>query len=163
MDWKDYTYLRTWEPNLGVMIKGAFVEVSLHKNGKKISQIAMIDSGAYITMINAEVSDLLGVDKTKCEKFIVGGITKDRVEGWLCKIELKLDKFNDSIEIPVVFVPDLQTNMLLGQIGFFEKFKIKFECSQNIFSLSSVDETNQYMEGLGEDSGSGFGTILKIN
>ena len=64
---------------------------------------------------------------------IVGG-----TKGFVEKLSFKLKDFKGEFESDVIFVPDLPVAVLLGQTGFFENFKVKFEKANNIFELNKL-------------------------
>jgi hypothetical protein len=136
--WIQYGYSFPLGNFEGFTVKEPFIDVVLSHNGRYFPQLSMIDSGAYITMVSDDMRGIFGIDASACKKVNVGGIVGERVEGFLHNMTMSVDKFDESIKVPVVFVPGLKTNMLLGQIGFFEKFKIRFENSANSFYLSKV-------------------------
>lgn len=158
MSWKDYPYT-SYVGNEYALIKEPRINVVLSKNGKTMNQLAIIDSGAHTTMISEEVADFFGIDLSKCTKRVIGGIVGEDVECFECDFTLKVDGFKEAITIPVIFVPGIRTNMLLGQRGFFDHFRIMFYKAKNSFSLISINEENEHMEGSGDEYG--FATSLR--
>ena len=114
------------------------IEVEVSKGDKSFVQVAVIDSGADITVMSAEVAEAIGIDTATCEKKFISGIGGVPQEGFLCDIELKVEKISGFVTIPVLFVPGLQFNYLLGQYGFFEHFRVRFDKDRNIFALMKV-------------------------
>jgi len=143
MSWKTYPYSRVWEDDgLGNV---PVVNVELFNKNKSINQLALIDSGANVSLINSEIALFLGIDLSHCQKKSISGIVGGSMEGYLCNILLKVDQFDEKIEIPVLFVENLNFTMLLGQNGFFDHFKVGFNRKDQRFSLMSIDEEIQNM------------------
>ncbi|MHB8860440.1 MAG: retropepsin-like aspartic protease [Minisyncoccota bacterium] len=133
MAWVEYPYTSLWNQN-GIL-KKPMIEVEVSKDGQSFTQVAIIDSGADITVMSAEVAEAIGIDTEICEKKFVSGIGGELQEGFSCDIDLKVDGFQKAVTIPVLFVPGLQFNYLLGQYGFFEQFHVRFYKDQDTFSL----------------------------
>ena len=141
MAWVEYPYTSIWNQN-GIL-KKPMLEVEVSYNDKSFTQVAIIDSGADITVMSAEVAEAIGIDRTVCEKKFVSGIGGSPQEGFLCDIDLKVEKISGSVTLPVLFVPGLQFNYLLGQYGFFEQFRVKFEKDRDIFALMKVPKNRK--------------------
>lgn len=144
MDWKQFDYSLRWRD--GGISREPVINVVLSKNGKNMSQRAMIDSGAEGIIVSEEVAEFLGIDKNKCESITVTGIVGDSVPGFMADVNLKVDGFDDSFESQVIFVTGLKFGMLLGQTGFFDKFRVKFDLPNNTFSLISIEEEKESKE-----------------
>ena len=72
--------------------------------------------------------------KISCVTGISGQIEGYRLE----KIKIKVEGMNESVEIPVCFVNSPTVSLLLGQEGFFDKYRIKFEKDHDIFEVIPV-------------------------
>jgi hypothetical protein len=146
MDWKTYPYTQFWNET-HIIEKLPLINVELSKNGKKMPQLAMLDSGASMNMMSEEQAEFFDIDKSKCKKILVQGIVGGQVECYSSQISMKVDGFDQTFEVPILFVPGLKTTMLLGQIGFFSNFKVKFDHKLGEFYLISIDEEIAHMEG----------------
>lgn len=136
--WTKYSYAFPLGSFEGFTVKEPFVEVVLSHDRRYFPQLSMIDSGASISMASDEIRGIFGIDASACRKINVSGIVGGHVEGLLHTMTMSIDKFDESVKMPIIFVPGLKTNMLLGQIGFFENFNIRFENINNSFYLSKV-------------------------
>ena len=101
---------------------------------------ALLDSGADITAIYQEMAEVLGLDlsgpREKC--YGVAG----SVESVLSRIKLSLGKDHERYTFTVpVKVLQVQTSQphLLGQVGFFDEFKITFDKNASKITLIKVD------------------------
>ena len=113
------------------------VELFGPKNSIKISG-ALIDSGADYSLFNIQYAKAIGIDLAKCKTkpFIgIGGL--EQITVFMTNLDLKIEHL-EKINIPVGFIDSLSVNVLLGQIGFFDKNKIKFERDHFTFEVIPV-------------------------
>lgn len=99
---------------------------------------ALIDSGADNALFNEEVADLLGIDLSKATPVKLTGISGQLDGRRLEDIKIKVKNFNEAVEIPVCFIKSATVGVLLGQEGFFDKYRIKFEKDHNSFEVNVV-------------------------
>lgn len=134
MKWLEYKYLAQFGPN--GMVYRPMIEVEIKNKGSSYKCLAMVDSGCDRTIVNDEVADMLGIDRSKVSKVKISGITGEGVESFIYKIKIKPDKTDKFFDANVVFVPGLHMAMLLGQDNFFQKFKVRFENKKKKFYIS---------------------------
>ena len=60
MTWDEYPYTGFWIKD--GMIKRPLVEVEISHGKRTIKQLAVIDSGAEMTMISGDIATFLGID-----------------------------------------------------------------------------------------------------
>lgn len=112
------------------------IPVILHYKKFSIGYEALIDSGADISIFHAEIAELLGivVKKGKMETF--GGITGDGAKAYFHNLTLETGgiKFEN---IPIGFSYGIspQGYGILGQAGFFDKFRIIFDLKKEQIEL----------------------------
>jgi hypothetical protein len=87
-----------------------------------------------MTLVNAEIAIYLGIDMHTCTRVNLGGIT-GKSAGYVSEVEVLIDRFPKALAMPVVFVEELNTGILLGQTGFFEHFLVTFDRRKKAFSL----------------------------
>ena len=101
---------------------------------------ALIDSGADRSLFNMAIAEEIEVnfEKDLLENFsgIEGGILKAR----LSKVKLQIIDMEETIEIIAGFVDSPHISAILGQDGFFDSFRIKFERDHNIFEITPVSK-----------------------
>ncbi len=134
-----YKYTSFYPPDRSCKwIKRPMISVDIFgtKESKKFD--ALLDSGADYSMFNVEIAELLGIDLSdaKSAKFtgISGHINGFRIE----KVKIKVDGIAEQVEIPVCFVDSPTVSLLLGQAGFFDLHRIKFEKDHDTFEIISV-------------------------
>lgn len=136
MAWKEYKYYAQFGPR-NEMVYRPVVGLKVSNDGKTWHEFsALIDSGCDITMLDAEIAELLGIDKTTCPKLPIGGVVGNTVEAFCTKIFFKIEGFDELFETEVRFVPNMKFSALLGHTDFFELFKVKFEKMNKRFYLS---------------------------
>jgi hypothetical protein len=64
------------------------------------------------------------------------GIEGGRLVAYIHKIKLQVVGIENIIEIEAGFVDSPAVNAILGQEGFFDAFKIKFEKDHNIIEIT---------------------------
>lgn len=123
----DGTFVRT--PSIPIVFNGK----------EKFETIALLDSGADISAISQDVAEILGLDLSseKEPAFGIGG----KVDSVSSKVSIKVEKGHEhySFQIPVkVILGDYDFPPLLGRAGFFNKFVISFDQTQEKVSLKRV-------------------------
>jgi hypothetical protein len=101
-----------------------------------IKVLALIDSVADKCLFNAQIGREIGleVEKGKPETFM--GIEGGRLVAYIHKIKLQVVGIENIIEIEAGFVDSPAADAILGQEGFFDAFKIKFEKDHNIIEIT---------------------------
>lgn len=135
MAWKRFDYLlQTDRKQPGNYVLRPVLEVEVF--GPKGSAIftALVDSGTEVTMLDAEIAESLGIDRSKCEPGEAIGVGGSK-SGFISEITLKIEKFEDTMTTTVLFVDNFESDMLLGQQDFFNRFIVKFERANKKFYL----------------------------
>lgn len=129
-----FTYLGTLGMGSSPMVYRPSIQIDIRKNGKHISQMAIVDSGSDITLMDFDIAQFLEIDLKKCKGVNLGGIT-GRSAGYASEVSIVVERFEKEIMIPVIFTKELNTGILLGQIGFFDNYKIVFDRKNKTFFL----------------------------
>lgn len=96
---------------------------------------ALIDSGADCSLFNVEIAEMLDLDLSKGRSVDFAGIS-GKITGYrLENIQIKIEDFDKPIKIPVCFVRSKTVGLLLGEEGFFDKYRIKFEKDHDAFEI----------------------------
>lgn len=120
------------------MTKKPLIEVELLYKDDSMKQMALLDSGADITTINAEIAKYLNINLEECEERLLGGVVGEPTKGYLTEIDMMVSGFSEPIRSRVVFVPNLKMNILLGQEGFFDRFHVSFFKDKETVELVQV-------------------------
>src|SRR3989344_3838390 len=99
---------------------------------------ALIGSGADCSLFNIEVAKLLGFDLSQAKTRDFTGIVGATRCYILDKVEIKVEDFDRPVSIPVGFIERGNVGLLLGQDGFFDSYKIKFERDHDTFEITRV-------------------------
>ena len=131
-----YRYTSFFPPESTVRwIKRPMVQIEVSGPTGKRTFDALIDSGADVSLFNTQVAELLGFDlsRAKSRNFmgISGGIEAFTLE----EVEIQVEGMESSIAIPVSFVQTASVGLLLGEEGFFDAFRIKFEKDHDMFEI----------------------------
>jgi len=115
------------------------VPVTLIGPGESVDTIALIDSGADISLISKEMGELLGLDLTGEFQWAhgVGG----RVRTVERHVRLKIGRDHEyyTLDLPIkVIIDAYDLSPLLGRTGFFEYFDITFSEAQEKIWLKHV-------------------------
>jgi len=137
-----FRYKRVKRPN-NIEVKTPSIPVILSGKGTKYQFIALLDSGADISVVSEDVAELLGLDISgrKEEASGIGG----KVPAVQSSVNIELGKghenYSFSIPIKVVFNKGGQEiPILLGRSGFFDKFLITFNQKEERVLLKRVTE-----------------------
>lgn len=105
---------------------------------EKFETIALLDSGADVSAVPADIADILGLD-IKGERnpaFGIGG----KVDSVETKMSIAVEKGHEhySLQIPVkVILGQYDFPVLLGRAGFFDKFVVTFDQANEKLSLKA--------------------------
>ena len=130
----------------GIKIKTPSIPIVINgKNETPIEVVALIDSGADLSVIPIGLAEFLQLDLSgKKEKSNgIGG--QVNVVNSTMNITLKKPHETYNLDIPVQVILDGDDiPPLLGRQGFFDKFKITFDNKNERISLKDNPEPNKY-------------------
>lgn len=112
------------------------IRLSGPKGSKEI--YALIDSGADRSLFNIQLAEILGLDLDKAAEEIFSGIEGGSLKAKLHKVSLKVVGMSEEIEILAGFIDSAGVVAILGQDGFFDAFKIKFEKDHGMVEINPV-------------------------
>ncbi len=135
MNWKEYPYSAEYSEARGDIVHRPMIALKVKKGNESHNCLALIDSGTDSTMIDADFAKILGVDESQCRKVKVGSIEKTESQGFISRVKLSLEGFDDEFETEVIFVKNMVIGGLLGQDDIFERFKIRFEKKHKKFYM----------------------------
>jgi len=112
------------------------IQVALTGPGKSVIVDALIDSGADKCLFNSEIAKEIGLILEKGDAEYFGGIEGGKIKSFVHKIQLQIVGLDKKVEVSAGFIKDLKVSAILGQEGFFDAFKIKFEKDHNCIEIS---------------------------
>ena len=109
--------------------------VIFSSKSKKFPYQALVDTGADISIIHAEIAKQLGLELRKGEKFPFGGICGQGI-GYIHTVNLEIGGHTIS-DVPAVFSHDISPYGfgILGHEGLFDKLKLVFEFNKKQFEI----------------------------
>lgn len=96
----------------------------------------LVDSGADYSLFNIEYAKEIGINLAKCPKKNFTGIGSQN-SAFIAEVAIQVQHL-DRIRIPVGFIDSSFVSALLGQVGFFDAYRIKFERDHDVFELTPV-------------------------
>lgn len=133
-----YPYLTVSPPpTRGSFLKRPAVEVEVFGLNGSIKILAVVDSGADRSLFNSEIAKAVGINLGNAEEGIVTGITGQHKISGVLEVKIRVEHL-DSITIPVNFIDSPYVGALLGQEGFFDSCRIKFEKDHDTFEINPV-------------------------
>lgn len=97
---------------------------------------AIVDSGADFSLFHSSYAEQVGIDLRKGTAVSISGIGSD-VYGTLIDAKISIEKSEKNLEIPIIFSDDINM-VLLGQIGFFDAYTVRFERKKGFFYIVPV-------------------------
>ena len=115
-----------------------YIQVKL--TGSKDYRIgyALIDSGADRCLFNIEIAEKLGLDLVEAPEELFSGIEGGSLKVKLHKVKIQIVGMGEEIEVTAGFVKSSGVTAILGQDGFFDNFRIKFERDHGIVEINPV-------------------------
>lgn len=100
---------------------------------KRVRALALIDSGASISIFRTETATTLGISIESGVKTILGGVG-GKIVGYVHKLPIEVA--GKKFICPIVFSRDYLVSFnLLGREAFFEQFQITFDEKHRRLSL----------------------------
>jgi hypothetical protein len=103
--------------------------------GRPITTSVLVDSGADITMLDAALAPILGVDLRRCPVQQVQGVGPAPIQARQAIVKMNL--CGRWVNIPILFSPNLQPQ-LLGRAGVFDVVSIAFLHRRNMFLAAAA-------------------------
>lgn len=111
------------------------LEASLIYKHKRAPLLFLVDSGADYTHVDKDVALWLGVSLEKAEVIASHPIKGNVFKSYL--FPTKIDISGHQLTIPICYTKGLGLyRMVIGQEGFFDKFRVVFEKYKNRFELT---------------------------
>lgn len=105
------------------------IPIKLKSNSGEISYEVLVDSGADLCIFDAEIGKAIGINVEDGKKYEVFGIGGKASFYYLCKVKIEVGGWEYDIEAG--FMPEVAGRILpygvVGQVGFFENFVVKFD------------------------------------
>lgn len=116
------------------------LKVTLFHQEKKVNVLAMIDSGADISVFNLGYAQALGIDLSQCDPVVVSGVEGTPQDCYRTTIDLEPEGL-PRITLQALFIDSMGVDGLLGQEGFFDQHVIRFDRQNDSFEITPVQAT----------------------
>ena len=111
------------------------VPIILWTSSGSIAVDALIDSGADRSLFHTSIALELGIAPESGEPGFFTGIEAGRVQAWLHEVEVEVYGIKQNTKLVVGFVDTPGVSAILGQDGFFDAYRIKFEKDHDTFEI----------------------------
>lgn len=101
----------------------------------KVRYEALIDSGADFTILPIGLINVLNIDIKSCKEVNFSGVGGEIISGFITKVTLGIGGHNYLINI--VFAEISGAIGILGQLGFFDFFKVVFNLKKKEIEITS--------------------------
>lgn len=132
-----YLKLPNFDPKLKWTAR-PYIQVKLTGPTGSCLGYALIDSGADRSLFNIQIAEKIGLNLIDAPEENFGGIEGGNLKAKLHKVKLEIVGMNEEIEILAGFVDSSGVATILGQDGFFDSFRIKFEKDHGIVEIVPV-------------------------
>jgi hypothetical protein len=129
-----YTVVSGAQTVAGKFVKRPVVEIEISHNKQARKFLAVIDSGADNILMPSYIADVLGIDRQGCPRYSVMGISMEPIEGFIAELDFRVRNQTEEFTAPVVFI-ERNIPILLGQEGFFDTYRIRFEKDHDLFEI----------------------------
>jgi hypothetical protein len=113
------------------------IPVELLHGRQSIPYWVLVDSGADMSIFDAEIGELAGIDVKAGKQGTLGGVTGASETFYIHTVTLLVEE--TQVRIPVGFLPNMPrfSYGVVGQKGFFEKFVVKFDLAKEEIELKT--------------------------
>ncbi|MEK6843936.1 MAG: aspartyl protease family protein [Nanoarchaeota archaeon] len=132
-----FKYKRVKRPN-NIEVKSPSIPITLWDAGQRFEFIALLDSGADISVVPQDVAELLGLDlnKPKEEARGIGGKVPAIQTNMNIELKRSHEAYNFRIPVKVILKDEIEEMpILLGRAGFFDKFIVTFNQKEEKITL----------------------------
>ena len=113
------------------------IPITLASHGTSVGYEVLVDSGADLCIFHAEIGELLDIDITKGKKHEVFGVGGKASIFYVHPIDIIVGEH--TVHTEVGFMHDVAGKRMpygiLGQKGFFEHFRVKFDLQKGEIEL----------------------------
>ncbi len=111
------------------------IPVTIIKGSRLVRFEALIDSGSDFNIFHGDVAAYLGIKLTTGSRRNIAGISKGKIKGYEHSVKLIIDSF--SYQAKITFSNELPSNAIavLGNNGFFDKFKVLLDLKNKNIKL----------------------------
>jgi len=120
----------------GPLIYRPFLVVRVSFNKKGIHTFCLVDSGADVCLMPASIGQLIGIDIEAGAEDQIRGIANQPAKTYRHLVHITVPKLA-SFDASVAFSADIKYG-ILGQEGFFERFRVIFDRKKQQFEVVDI-------------------------
>lgn len=132
-----YSKLPSYDPHLK-WIARPYIPIRIIGPKRFWEGYGLIDSGADRCLFNIKVAKDIGLDLNEENSQKFAGIEGGSLKAILQKVKLQIIGMGEEIIVTAGFVDSPGVAVILGQDGFFDAYKIKFEKDHGIIEITPV-------------------------
>lgn len=108
------------------------IPVALRYGGGRTSTFALIDSGAQLCLFHSSIAKVLGIDLRSGREVSIKSLSPYMIPAYIHKVHLVLQN-EPGVDIEIGFIEAdlIADGGILGQLGFFDEFDVRFQRWQN--------------------------------
>lgn len=134
-----YSKLPSHNPNLKWIVR-PYILLKIIGPKRFWEGYGLIDSGADRCLFNSKIAEDIGLDLNEDDSENFAGIEGGSIKAILQKVKLQVIGMSEEIEVAAGFVRSPGVAAILGQDGFFDAFRIKFEKDHGIIEITPVNK-----------------------
>ena len=103
------------------------IPIDIRFAGEEMTCEVLVDSGADINLLSADVGEVLGIPVREGREATVGGIGGTGIPIFIHPVSITVGGW--SFDVEMAFMPDMPTvgYGVVGQKGFFDLFRVQFD------------------------------------
>ena len=129
-----YVKIPTGDPHKK-WISRPMISIVLYGPRGSIIVDALIDSGADRSLFHISLARAIGIDVSKYPKATFSGIESGELHASLCDVKIEILGMRGTTKVAAGFVDSPGVSAILGQEGFFDNYRIKFEKDRDIVEI----------------------------
>jgi len=119
------------------LIYRPMIEVKICIGARSFTTLGLLDTGCDKTLINKEIGKQLYVDFKACKKESTAGVDGVPITTFASEIDIEIPRLTGKIEhAQISYAATPNVAVLLGHIGFFEFFNVRFDTAQKQFEIN---------------------------
>lgn len=123
--------------NVAPKVLRPIIPIEVEKNNRSIRYETLVDSGADNCVFNSEIATYLGIDLKSGEEKSVVGVTGDVEKCYAHEVNIKVGGHPQKVKVYFLENMSKMGHGIVGQVGFFDKFIVKFDLAKAEIELST--------------------------
>jgi hypothetical protein len=129
-------------PSVNGLIYRPMIQVKIYIGPRCITALGLLDSGCDKTLIDKNIAKQLFADFKTYKKESVVGVNGIPISAFASEIDIEVPGLTGKIEhAQISYGTTSNVAVLLGHIGFFEFFNVKFDTAQKQFEINPNPNT----------------------